>query len=507
MPVWLRAQEVAELATLLAMSPAAPTGLATVENLAEVRARRAAHAAPAPVAEVAPTPAPRAEAKKPEPRPETKKPEAKKPEPRREAKNPEPTPKPAAHAFEDDEGDQTSADGSPLQLSSERTVVDRFELPAEPPASAVAPVAEVAPAPAIAAHDAAVAAVAALGLEETTPIEPSNVPGAGTAAPLAAVLSAGVAPAAEAPAERAVTGSQPLVAPWIEPAPAAPPPPVGDPFASVPDAPSFHAAKPGETTNSIIRMSGAKKSQGWKALLILGVFGAMLIGAAFYIAKNPSAVGLDPNAFGGEDEGPKGPGIGGTGNFAGLDRLEKHRQAAPSPGAVSPAAASHPHSGSAAASGRPVDKEGAIVTKAEAAPVKQLTDEEKQLLAIAAGDEKHLNFHGPKVEEAPKDVDKASGGLDGAAVMSKVKDNMPAFQRCVQEAARRNPNLKVGKVKIGATIGASGVVTSAVINDPPAMNDSDLGKCLRNTVKRVLFPSFAGDAQEVELPLVLGVGG
>jgi len=62
-----------------------------------------------------------------------------------------------------------------------------------------------------------------------------------------------------------------------------------DPFSSVPDAPGFKASAPGETTNSIIRMSGAKKGHTWKAIAILasvGHFnGASELGALAEMAK------------------------------------------------------------------------------------------------------------------------------------------------------------------------------------------------------------------------------
>ena len=72
-------------------------------------------------------------------------------------------------------------------------------------------------------------------------------------------------------------------------------------------------------------------------------------------------------------------------------------------------------------------------------------------------------------------------------------------------AASREPNLKVGKVKIKTTIAPSGTVTGAVI-DKQKVDESPLGGCLKKAMKRIIFPSFSGDTFEVDIPLQITAG-
>jgi hypothetical protein len=76
----------------------------------------------------------------------------------------------------------------------------------------------------------------------------------------------------------------------------------------------------------------------------------------------------------------------------------------------------------------------------------------------------------------------------------------------VDTELHRNPSFKGGKVNISFTIGASGIVTKASL-DRPDIDTTDLGTCLKEKAKRMIFPSFQGDSFEVESPLLLAKGG
>jgi hypothetical protein len=76
------------------------------------------------------------------------------------------------------------------------------------------------------------------------------------------------------------------------------------------------------------------------------------------------------------------------------------------------------------------------------------------------------------------------------------------LQSCIEEAVRKDPNLRVGKIKIATTIAPSGTVTAAKI-DKPTVDQSPLGACLKRATKRIVFPAFSGDAFEVEIPILV----
>ena len=87
----------------------------------------------------------------------------------------------------------------------------------------------------------------------------------------------------------------------------------------------------------------------------------------------------------------------------------------------------------------------------------------------------------------------------------KLDENKPALQACIDEALRRDPNLRVGKIHIATTIAPSGQVTRASI-DKGAVEQSPLGSCLRRATRQIDFPAFSGDAFDVDIPIVVTAG-
>ena len=73
---------------------------------------------------------------------------------------------------------------------------------------------------------------------------------------------------------------------------------------------------------------------------------------------------------------------------------------------------------------------------------------------------------------------------------------------CIDEALRRNPNLRVRKIHVATTIAPSGQVTAAEIDDR-TVNQSPLGTCLKRATRRIVFPSFAGEPFDVDIPIVV----
>lgn len=109
--------------------------------------------------------------------------------------------------------------------------------------------------------------------------------------------------------------------------------------------------------------------------------------------------------------------------------------------------------------------------------------------------------------------DKALGGpgLDGAPALAPevmadvIARNQKAFQRCTENELRRNPRFKGGKVNLTLTIGSSGMVTQARI-DRAEIGEDEIGACLKQSARRIVFPSFEGEPFDLEVPLVLTAG-
>ncbi len=102
----------------------------------------------------------------------------------------------------------------------------------------------------------------------------------------------------------------------------------------------------------------------------------------------------------------------------------------------------------------------------------------------------------------PETPGPAAIGLTADQVHRKLDENKPALQGCVDEALRRDPQLKVGKIHVATTIAPSGAVTAAHI-DQRSVDESSLGACLKGATRKILFPQFAGSAFEVDIPIVV----
>jgi predicted Zn finger-like uncharacterized protein len=102
----------------------------------------------------------------------------------------------------------------------------------------------------------------------------------------------------------------------------------------------------------------------------------------------------------------------------------------------------------------------------------------------------------PPAEEAPS----GAPGLNANEVKRKLDEAKPQLQGCVDEALKREPKLKVGRIRISTTIAPSGAVTSATI-DNKTVDASPLGACLKRTTQRIVFPAFSGEPFEVDIPI------
>jgi predicted Zn finger-like uncharacterized protein len=99
----------------------------------------------------------------------------------------------------------------------------------------------------------------------------------------------------------------------------------------------------------------------------------------------------------------------------------------------------------------------------------------------------------------------ATTGLTPDQVHRKLDENKPALQGCVDDAIRRDPKLRVGRIHVATTIAPTGHVTAARI-DQPSVDESALGACLKGATKKIVFPQFAGAAFDVDIPIVVTAG-
>jgi hypothetical protein len=109
---------------------------------------------------------------------------------------------------------------------------------------------------------------------------------------------------------------------------------------------------------------------------------------------------------------------------------------------------------------------------------------------------------GKPAAPAPQEPPGAAPALSQEQLLRKVDESKPALQGCVDEALKRDPSLRVGKILISTTIAPSGAVTSARI-DQKAVDQSPLGACLKTETRKLQFPPFTGEAFAVDIPIVV----
>ncbi len=273
-----------------------------------------------------------------------------------------------------------------------------------------------------------------------------------------------------------------------------------DPFGDVPDAPGLEAPAPGEQTRFFMAQAGVDRKGKTKRIAIIsmtilgalvGVFALFLFAPSFVLPEVPVNEQGEPVAD---------PGIWTAQGMEGLRNKLLGLDQKPKPAVAGKAAGPRNPSGPA-----PTPKDDPLIKRDAPTPAGGPSEEEKLAIALL-GDglqpketkiEVSVKTEAPKLDNAP---------LDEAAVGKTISDNAGAYKRCIDDAIRRNPNFKGGRVEISATIGPSGIVTTASLSDP-AMESSDMGTCIKDRTRRMIFPRFEGEPFEVKFPLVLGSGG
>ena len=267
-----------------------------------------------------------------------------------------------------------------------------------------------------------------------------------------------------------------------------------DSFGGVPDAPGLQSPSQKDRTADILADAGLRKN---RAPLVAAVVVAILLGLAALAwalsrGGGESAASARGDAAAGEPAAagpPRAAPLGGTGDKS-VDGLAAAR------GAEAPSA---PEKAAAAAvpvrpAARKPEGNGGTLTDEQQAAMKSLDNE------------RGIGTQGPKGEtaQAPS-VAKVDSGLTAENVRKKLDEHKGALQGCIDEALRRDPNLRVGKIHISTTIAPSGTVTAARV-DKRTVDESPLGGCLKRATRRIVFPAFAGEAFDVDIPIVVTAG-
>jgi hypothetical protein len=148
-------------------------------------------------------------------------------------------------------------------------------------------------------------------------------------------------------------------------------------------------------------------------------------------------------------------------------------------------------------------------SSAPAAPVQRapktprLARNERKLLDLLARKQDVAVLPAAEEEEGSGGAGSAKSSLDPAAAEKVMAGNRKAFDACISRALRLNPSLKlVKRATLVVTIQPSGVVQRAYIAEEE-VDRTDLGACLTDTARRMVFPSFDGDVVDVAMPLSL----
>ncbi len=128
---------------------------------------------------------------------------------------------------------------------------------------------------------------------------------------------------------------------------------------------------------------------------------------------------------------------------------------------------------------------------------------------LASRERRLLDLLARKQDAAPVGVEdeeaaaSAKSALDPVAAEKVISAHRRVFDACVSRALRLNPSLKLARrATMVVTVHPDGSVAKASIAEEQ-VDRSDLGACLANAARRMVFPAFDGDAIDIAMPLSL----
>ncbi len=311
--------------------------------------------------------------------------------------------------------------------------------------------------------------------------------------PAGEVAPSGEAPAPEAPAAAADEAAIPVASPEGGA--------IADPFTQVPDAPDLvqHASM-GEATRFVIAQSGIKKQKSPLRIASFAAAALFLVGSLVFLL---SRLGVNLPVIGRH----AGPTKYFTENGSDDAALRAKLLGLHGVKSVHPGGPAVP--GSRSTSHGP--RESGPLAHKEAQHVEKIGDSERAALAKLYAHTGPADLHLPASSgsEATPAIDRPDAPLNPQQVAETIGHYQNSYANCINVELKRNPAFRGGKIKIVTTIMSSGLVRQAEIQSEDAalarrLSNSAIGTCLIDATRRMVFPTFAGDPFDVEIPLVLG---
>jgi predicted Zn finger-like uncharacterized protein len=283
-----------------------------------------------------------------------------------------------------------------------------------------------------------------------------------------------------------------------------------DPFAALGDIDPSELPPPGEATKFFIAKAGVnKRNPPWKiALFVMGGLGIPV--AILFLLSTLHVV---PPVLVENEQGemveqafftPQGLSVGIKDLLSGeakKKRAEAERRKSEAEAKAKAAEGRKEHgqgNDAAAIGGRRGEEKGQKFTQTELAKLYGSGGPSGSDVTLGAKSDV-----GPKVriESSAPTIEKG-GGLDQAAVNKVMSERMKALTGCVEDALKRNPNVKLEKTMLVIDVAQSGAVKAAELS-PKRIELTDWGGCIRDRARKIVFPAADGESQ-IEIPLVLG---
>jgi hypothetical protein len=271
-----------------------------------------------------------------------------------------------------------------------------------------------------------------------------------------------------------------------------------DPFAQLGSPSQAELPPPGEATKFFIAQAGVhKRNPPWKiALFVLSFIGGPI--ALIYILNTFEIVRLPMVTRTTEDGQEVQESFFSAGGISGIKEMmtgeaaKKRREAQAQP-------LKRPGTGGEMARKTPETPTKPISEKAAAVEAAKRAENE---ILKGMWDENETGTRGPRVTAATSNTPAESKDGLGREVIDKVLlDHRKAFNICIENAKRRNPNLSVKGATVTLSIGTSGSVKASSI-EPKQHETAEWGQCILRAGKRIVFPPSAGET-DVEIPLKL----
>jgi predicted Zn finger-like uncharacterized protein len=271
-----------------------------------------------------------------------------------------------------------------------------------------------------------------------------------------------------------------------------------DPFAELGPIDPAKLPAPGESTSFFIAQAGVnKRNPPWKiALFALAVVG--LPGAALFGLSNLKIQVIHVDETG--HEVAQTQSVFSAGGVSGLKDLLLGHPKKPVPDKVVAEKVSNVHSASPIKpASSPSTSSVGVVAHADLPKGMSQADLKSFYGKQEKGDV------GPRVRAGAQEQARDTGAALSQEQIGKVVSQMqPAFQNCIEQGLKRNPGFRGGKVILTATVVSSGVVKHVGM-DKADLARTDIGECVRERARRMVFPAFAGEDVDVEIPLLMGV--